>query len=153
MAAQRSPSKDEDLKVVVSLDKIAEELTADTENSQRIRNQIVTLFQELHGTKYAIDSDEVAEVFEIFVGARSIAPKGRLKSCSIGMDGMFYEDNLTQEEIDTFRYVQPGTDWFSEDWNSRSVFDDVFLADPHGTKYAWTAVMMFMLSHYSYLHE
>ena len=43
--------------------------------------------------------------------------------------------------------------WFQEDWSKRKPYEDAFRSDRFGSKYAWTAVMMYMLSHYDYLHE
>jgi len=131
-------------------------LEATTPNALAIRNQISRLFAMLHGSEYLPESDEVAQVFEIFSAALSKADdahNGNFWQCNLTRDGLFYDDNLTQSELDTFRYVAPGNDWYQDDWNARSVFDDAFRADPFGTKYAWTAVMMYMLSHYDYLHE
>lgn len=66
---------------------------------------------------------------------------------------MIYDDFLTQNQLDEFRYVNPGEDWFQEDWSKKKPYEDVFRTDRFGSKYAWTAVMMYMLSHYDYLHE
>ena len=66
---------------------------------------------------------------------------------------MFYDENLSQTELDGFRSLSPNGDWYQEDYEARRVFDDAFRSDPYGSKYAWTAVMMYMLSHYDYLHE
>ena len=66
---------------------------------------------------------------------------------------MIFDDFLTQEQLDEFRYVEPGEDWYRDDWRKKEPYESVFRTDTHGSKYAWTAVMMYMLSHYDYLHE
>ena len=103
-----------------------------------------------------MDSDSVSQVYEIFTAALAKAPEahnGIFYQCQISRDGMFYDDNLSQAELDTFRSLNSNGDWYQDDWEARSVFDDDFRSDPYGSKYAWTAVMMYMLSHYDYLHE
>ena len=98
----------------------------------------------------------MAQVYEIFAAAlakASEAHDGIFYQCVISRDKLIYDDNLSQIELDTFRSVKPGEDWYLDDYDARRVFDDVFRADPYGSKYAWTAVMMYMLSHYDYLHE
>ena len=142
--------------VSLSINENADALSADTPNSRAIKKQIVKLFDQLHGKQYTIKSDSVTQVYEIFTAALAKAPEahsGIFYQCAIWRDGMFYDDNLSQAELDTFRSLNSNGDWYQDDYEARRVFDDVFRSDPYGSKYAWTAVMMYMLSHYDYLHE
>ena len=156
LSGQLAPSKKGYLEVVMSIESNENVLTATTPNASAIRNQISKLFEVLHGTNFAMDSDSVSQVYEIFTAALAKAPEahnGIFYQCQISRDGMFYDDNLSQAELDTFRSLNSNGDWYQDDWEARSVFDDDFRSDPYGSKYAWTAVMMYMLSHYDYLHE
>jgi len=142
--------------VSLSINENTDVLSADTPNSKAIRNQIVELFDQLHGKRYTTSSTNVTQVYEIFNAALMKGPSahsGIFHQCNLWNDGLFYDENLTQKEIATFRTVQPNNDWYSDDWEVRRVFDHEFMADPLYSKYAWTAVMMYMLSHYDYLHE
>jgi hypothetical protein len=142
--------------VSLSINENTDVLSADTPNSRAIRNQIVELFAQLHGKRYTTSSTNVTQVYEIFNAALMKGPSahsGIFYQCSLWKDGLLYDDNLTQKEIATFRTVQPNNDWYSDDWEARRVFEHEFMADPFYSKYAWTAVMMYMLSHYDYLHE
>ena len=140
----------------LSVNEDSDALSADTPNSRAIKKQIIELFDQLHGEKYSTSSPEVTQVYEIYNAALSNGPSahsGTFHQCNLWKDGLFYDDNLTQEEIATFRKVKPGNDWYTEEWESKKVFENVFIADVYYSKYAWTAVMMYMLSHYDYLHE
>ncbi|MBT5949573.1 MAG: DUF1588 domain-containing protein, partial [Betaproteobacteria bacterium] len=142
--------------VSLSINENTDVLSADTPNSKAIRNQIVELFDQLHGKRYTTSSTNVTQVYEIFNAALMKGPSahsGIFHQCNLWNDGLFHDENLTQKEIATFRTVQPNNDWYSDDWEVRRVFDHEFMADPFYSKYAWTAVMMYMLSHYDYLHE
>jgi len=142
--------------VSLSINENTDVLSADTPNSRAIRNQIVELFDQLHGKRYTTSSTNVTQVYEIFNAALMKGPSahsGIFHQCNLWNDGLFHDENLTQKEIATFRTVQPNNDWYSDDWEVRRVFDHEFMADPFYSKYAWTAVMMYMLSHYDYLHE
>ena len=142
--------------VSLSINEDADVLSAETPNSRAIKRQIVKLFDQLHGKQYTIKSDSVIQVYEIFTAALAKAPEahsGIFYQCALWRDGMIYDDNLSQAELDTFRSLNSSGDWYQEDYEARRVFDDAFRSDPYGSKYAWTAVMMYMLSHYDYLHE
>ena len=142
--------------VSLSINENTDVLSADTPNSKAIRNQIVELFDQLHGKRYTTSSTNVTQVYEIFNAALMKGPSahsGIFHQCNLWNDGLFHDENLTQKEIATFRTVQPNNDWYSDDWEARRVFEHEFIADPFYSKYAWTAVMMYMLSHYDYLHE
>ena len=156
VSAQQAPSKQEPVQMAITVETTGNALASSTPNADAIRKQISKLFSVLHGTENTPSSDEVAEVYEIFIAAHSksaSAHNGIFDQCNLWKDGMIYDDFLTQEQLDEFRYVEPGNDWYQEDSEARRVFDDAFRSDPYGSKYAWTAVMMYMLSHYDYLHE
>jgi hypothetical protein len=156
MSGQLAPSREGYLEVVMSIESNENVLTTNSLNAVAIRNQISKLFEVLHGNRFTANSDSVMQVYEIFAAALARAPEahnGIFHQCAIWRDGMFYDDNLSQTELDVFRSLNPNGDWYQEDYQSRRVFDDAFRADHYGSKYAWTAVMMYMLSHYDYLHE
>jgi hypothetical protein len=156
MAAQLAPSRNDYLEAGISISATGSPLTAKTRNIASIRSQIQKLYSSLHGSSHDLYSDAVTQVYEIFVAALSNVDQvhsGTFYQCNIGRDGTFYDDNLTKAEIESFRYTLPGEDWWQENWEIRNVFQNEFRSDLYGTKYAWTAVMMYMLSHYDYLHE
>jgi hypothetical protein len=156
MAAQLAPSRNDYLEAGISISATGSPLTANTRNIASIRSQIQKLYSSLHGSSHDLYSDAVTQVYEIFVAALSNVDQvhsGTFYQCNIGRDGTFYDDNLTKSEVESFRYTLPGEDWWQENWEIRNVFQNEFRSDLYGTKYAWTAVMMYMLSHYDYLHE
>jgi hypothetical protein len=156
MSAQIAPSDNKYVEAAISIGAKGDPLTSQTPNATKIREQIQHLYSSLHGTSHAIDSEAITQAYEIFVSALvnvNKAHNGTFYSCSLYKDGTFYDDNLTQEEIATFRYINPGEDWYQESWDDKRPFEYAFLQDPYGSKYAWTAVLMYMLSHYDYLHE
>ncbi len=156
LSGQIAPSREGYLEVAMSIESNENVLTTTTPNATAIRNQISRLFDVLHGANFGVNSESVTQVYEIFAAALSKASEahnGMFYQCVLYRDGLIYDDNLSQSELDTFRYVNPGEDWYQENWDAKKVFEDAFRADPYGSKYAWTAVMMYMLSHYDYLHE
>ena len=46
-----------------------------------------------------------------------------------------------------------GQNWYNYDWDILGPLQQRITADSLSSKYAWTAVMMYMLSHYDYVHE
>jgi len=156
LSGQLAPSREGYVEVVMSIESNENVLTTTAPNATAIRNQIGKLFDVLHGSNFGPNSESVTQVYEIFAAALSSvseAHNGVFYQCIFHRDGLFYDDNLSQSELDTFRYVNEGEDWYQENWDAKRVFEDAFRLDPYGSKYAWTAVMMYMLSHYDYLHE
>ena len=156
MSAQQAPSKQDPVQAAILVEGLGSALESSTPNAVAIKNQISKLFDILHGSDNSPSSNKVAEVYEIFVAAHSrssSAHNGIFYQCGLWKDGMIFDDFLTQEQLDEFRYVEPGEDWYRDDWRKREPYESVFRTDTHGSKYAWTAVMMYMLSHYDYLHE
>ena len=156
LSGQLAPSKKGYIEVAISIESNENVLTTTNPNATAIRNQISKLFDVLHGSNFGVNSEAVTQVYEIFTSALAKAHEahnGIFYQCGIYQDGMFYDDNLSQAELDTFRSITSNGDWYQEDYEARKVFDELFMSDPYGSKYAWTAVMMYMLSHYDYLHE
>jgi len=156
MSAQQAPSKQDPVQAAILVEGLGSALESSTPNAVAIKNQISKLFDILHGSDNSPSSNKVAEVYEIFVAAHSrssSAHNGIFYQCGLWKDGMIFDDFLTQEQLDEFRYVEPGEDWYRDDWRKKEPYESVFRTDTHGSKYAWTAVMMYMLSHYDYLHE
>ncbi|MDF1766779.1 MAG: hypothetical protein P1V29_10380, partial [Gammaproteobacteria bacterium] len=159
MASRLMPSKPDLLKLRLSVKTDADIFAASTTNTQLIKQQISHLFQKLHGTPREIDSEEVQTVFEIYATAlvskqASAGSDWEFENCSTWRDGYFYEDLLTPEQLAAVRFPDPiYNDSYDYDWDALNPIIREIVGDPLHTKYAWTAVMMYMLSHYDYLHE
>ena len=69
MAAQLMPSRPDLLELAVAVKTQQPILSSNTKNAQLIKRQISALFEKLHGTRLAVDSDEVTQVYEIFAAA------------------------------------------------------------------------------------
>jgi hypothetical protein len=158
MSSELAPKREGYLEILLNVSSTENILTANTPNANTIREQISNLFYNLHGTVRAPNSDEVAEVYELFAAAlvareQSDNSEWRFENCSTWRDGYFIQDVLSPEEIATFRTVEPGKDWYQDDWQVLGPLLREFTSDSLSTKYAWTAVMIYMLTHYDYLHE
>jgi hypothetical protein len=158
MSAELAPKREGYLEILLNVGSTENILTANTPNVAMIREQVSALFFTLHGTIRAPDSAEVARVYEIFALAllakqQSDGSDWKFENCSIGRDGNFIQDLLSPEVIATFRTIEPGKDWYRDDWQVLGPLLQNFTNDSFSTKYAWTAVMMYMLTHYDYLHE
>ena len=159
LASRLMPSKPAPLEILLSVKTNTDILKSDTKNSRLIRQQIVHLFDKLHGTKRALDSDEVQTAFEIYAAALVTEQEAdgsdwEFENCAVWRDGYFFEDLLTPEQLAAARTINPiHKNWYDWDWKITGPIQRELLSDPLSTKYAWTAVMMYMLSHYDYLHE
>ena len=158
LAGRLMPSKPEFLELAFAVKTKAPILSLSTPNAQLIKKQISQLYEKLHGTLRAPDSDEVAQVYEIFAAALLAEQEGdgsdwEFENCQVWNDGYYDWDLLSKEEVESYKSVPPGGDWYQDDWRIKGQLLHKFTQDPIGTKYAWTAVMMYMLSHYDYLHE
>lgn len=157
ISAQLAPIKGGYAEVRINIAQATDVLSATTPNAAAIRQQIVVLYDKLHGTEVKIDSDEVTQVYEIFAAALGVgatAHNGTFYNCNVGRDGLFDVEHYTKEQLASFRSVNPGQNWYQIDWSIKSPLQNTqFLVDSYRTKYAWTAVMMYMLSHYNYIHE
>lgn len=158
MSAEVAPSQDEysEARIIISSNQSI--LTANTENAARIRKQISLLYDKLHGKDYAPDSDQVDTAYEVFTAAiladeaNTNGSAWEFENCAIWRDGFFYEDIFSAEQVASFRTVGEHG-WWQDDWDILGSLLRDITADDYGSKYAWTAVMMYMLSHYDYLHE
>ena len=158
MAAQLMPSRPDLLEIAVAVKTQQPILSSNTKNAQLIKRQISALFEKLHGTRLAVDSDEVTQVYEIFAAALTAEQEGdgsewEFENCNIWNDGYFDWDLLSKEQVESYKSPAPNGNHYEDDWNIKGQLLRPFTQDPLGTKYAWTAVMMYMLSHYDYLHE
>ncbi len=156
VSAQQAPSLGEPVQASVLIEEAADPLRATNQSATALRRQISSLYRDLHGSSHSPESDAVTKVFEIFVAARQASADtydGTYWGCTLWNDGLIMDELLSEEELATFRYVEPGTNWFQDDWEKRGPFENALRSDPYHNKYAWTAVMMYMLSHYDYLHE
>jgi len=158
MAAQLMPSRPDFLELAVAVKAQQPILSSNTKNAQLIKKQISELFAKLHGRRLEPDSDEVTQVYEIFAAALVAEQEGdgsdwEFENCNIWNDGYFDWDLLSKEQVDSYKSPSPNGNHYEEDWSIKGQLLRPFTQDPLGTKYAWTAVMMYMLSHYDYLHE
>ena len=133
-------------------------LKATTKNATAIKDQISILFERLHGTIKEANSEQVMQVYEIFAAAltadqESDGSEWEFKNCDSHRDGLFNEEIYTAEELASFRTTVPGQNRYDYDWDVLGPLRQRVTADPLSSKYAWTAVMMYMLSHYDYVHE
>jgi hypothetical protein len=152
MSSELGPSAEGYLEIALVMKANGNMLTANTKNVTAIKEQISILFEKLHGTVRAKDSEQVLQVYEIFAAALTVDDSGwRFEECKLYRDGLFYDDMLSSEEISSFR--TEGIYAYNVDWNKRNLLEKPLITDPLRAKYAWTAVMMYMLSHYDYLHE
>jgi hypothetical protein len=158
MAAQLMPSRPDFLELAVAVKTQQPILSSNTKNAQLIKRQISELFAKLHGRRLAADSDELTQVYEIFAAALVAEQEGdgsdwEFENCNTWNDGYFDWDLLSKEQVESYKSPSPNGDWYEEDWSIKNQLLRPFMQDPLGIKYAWTAVMMYMLSHYDYLHE
>jgi hypothetical protein len=158
LAGRLMPSKPDFLELAFAVKTSGTLLSLNTPNAQLIKKQISELYEKLHGTRRALDSDEVIQVYEIFAAALTAEQESdgsdwEFENCSTWKDGYFDWDLLSKEEVESYKSVPPGANWYQDDRNIKGQLLREFTQDPIGTKYAWTAVMMYMLSHYDYLHE
>ena len=158
LSAELAPSLEGSVEVQLSVEANSEILTTTTKNAAAIKNQISILFERLHGTSRAADSEQVMQVYEIFAAALVADQESDdvvwgFENCRIDRDGFFYEENFTVEEVASFAITVPGQNHYSYDWDVLGPLQRRFKSDPLSSKYAWTAVMMYMLSHYDYVHE
>ena len=158
LSAELAPSLEGSVEVQLSVEANSEILTTTTKNAAAIKNQISMLFERLHGTSEAADSEQVMQVYEIFAAALVADQESDdvvwgFENCRIDRDGFFYEENFTLEEVASFAITVPGQNHYSYDWDVLGPLQRRFKFDPLSSKYAWTAVMMYMLSHYDYVHE
>ena len=158
MAAQLMPSRPDLIELIFAVKTQQPILSSSTKNAQLIKNQISELYEKLHGTQRTPDSEEVAQVFEIFAAALVVEQEKEgsdweFQNCNIWRDGYLDWDLLSKKEIESYKSEDPEYDRYHDDWNIKGELLRPYTQDPIGTKYAWTAVMMYMLSHYDYLHE
>jgi hypothetical protein len=129
-----------------------------TLNSVKIKNQISGLFEKMHGSNRSTSSEEVSQVYEIFLASLISASEKtgldwRFENCDLSIDGLFLDDHLEPDVIETFRTRAPNNLYFLTNWEAWGPIRETFIQDPFGTKYAWTVVMIYMMTHYDYLHE
>ena len=158
LSAELAPSREGYVEVALAIQAQGDILKAVTKNTLAIKEQISILFEKLHGTVVEARSEKVMQVYEIFTAALTVAQEldgseWRFEDCKTWNDGYFDWDLLTKEEIESYKSVSTEGDWYEDDWSIKGSLLEPFVRDPLGTKYAWTAVMMYMLSHYDYLHE
>ena len=158
LSAELAPSRAGYVEVQLAMQAKGNILQATTTNAAAIKEQISMLFERLHGTIKGANSEQVMQVYEIYAAALTAEQESdgsgwEFENCDLNRDGFFYEENFTAEEVESFRITVPGQNWYNYDWDILGPLQQRITADPLSSKYAWTAVMMYMLSHYDYVHE
>jgi hypothetical protein len=158
MSSKLAPSQNDYLELLISISADEDIFSASTVSASKIRQQISFLFEQLHGATHKTSSDQITLVYEIFATAllntrNSLGQGWQFGNCALIRDGFFYQENLTAQEVLTFRTINADDDSYIYDWGARQQYHKAFTSDSLGSKYAWTAVMLYMLSHYDYLHE
>jgi len=158
LSAELAPSRAGYVEVQLAMQAKGNILQATTTNAVAIKEQISMLFERLHGTIKGANSEQVMQVYEIYAAALTAEQESdgsgwEFENCDLNRDGFFYEENFTAEEVGSFRITVPGQNWYNYDWDILGPLQQRITADPLSSKYAWTAVMMYMLSHYDYVHE
>ena len=157
LSAELAPSLEGYVEVQLAIQAQGDILKATTKNATAIKEQISILFERLHGTINEANSEQVMQVYEIFAAALTADQESDewwgFENCAVYEDGLFDEEIYTAEELASFRTVTSGQDQYNVDWDIKGPLQLRITADPLSSKYAWTAVMMYMLSHYDYVHE
>jgi len=158
LSAELAPSLEGYVEVQLAIQAKGDILKATTKTATAIKEQISMLFERLHGTIKAANSEQVMQVYEIYAAALTAEQESdgsgwEFENCDLYHDGFFYEENFTAEEVASFRITDSGQNWYDYDWDALGPLTQRITADPLSSKYAWTAVMMYMLSHYDYVHE
>ena len=103
MAAQLMPSRPDLIELIFAVKTQQPILSSSTKNAQLIKNQISELYEKLHGTQRTPDSEEVAQVFEIFAAALVVEQEKEgsdweFQNCNIWRDGYLDWDLLSKKE-------------------------------------------------------
>ncbi len=156
LAAQQAPSREQPVQASIEVLSSEEILTAQTGNALLIKQQIIDLFTKLHGKQYAIDSTQVQQTYSLYVTALASAlqsSNNNINNCNVWVDGHFFSDLLTPEQLEVARYPSPNGNHYEIDWDYVSEMTNQITTDNTGAKRAWIAVIAYLLSHYDYLHE
>ena len=156
LAAQQAPSKPDKVQARIEVVSTENILTSQNPNALLLRQQIVDLFEKLHGKYYAIDSRQVQQTFALFAAALSIAQQSAnsdIGTCPTWTDGNFYVDLLTPEQLARARTPSTKGNYYELDWSYVSGLTSKHMQDSAGVKRAWMAVIAYLLGHYDYLHE
>jgi len=158
VSAELAPREGGFVEISLTLSSQEDILLASTKNAAKIRAQISILFDKLHGTQRPANSHEVTKVYELFAAAllvqrESDRSEWDFERCDILSDGYFLKDVLTPEQLAEVRFPLEEFDRYSIAWEVLGPIQNELLLDPLSSKYAWTVVMVYMLTHYDYLHE
>ena len=156
LAARQAPSKEEPVQASIEVLSSENILYAQTSNALLIKRQIIDLFAKLHGKPYAIDSTQIQQTYSLFATALTSAVQSsssNINNCNIWIDGDFFPDLLTPEELAIARIPSPNGNYYEIDRDVVSDMTNQITSDSTGAKRAWVAVIAYLLSHYDYLHE
>ena len=124
--------------------------------SRQIRQYIVDLVDRFHGNLFSIDDDEIVRIFNIFVEAYLTTKEENLNNlsreqfCWVGIDHNFPE----LLGLDPYGYATRDDNGFLRlDWQKyEAEISDVYIDDTF-TKRAWQFVLIYLMTHYNYIHE
>jgi hypothetical protein len=157
LAAQQAPSKEQPTQATIEVLSSEDIMDAQTNNVLLIKQQIVDLFTKLHGKPYAIDSQQVQQTYSLFASALAMVDQSsssHIYNCNPwSLDGHFFSDLLTPEELEAVRSPSPNGNYYEMNWESVEFNSHEITRDSTGVKRAWVAVIAYLLSHYDYLHE
>ncbi len=156
LAAQQAPSRPERVQALIEVLSTEDILSAQTVSARLIKQQIIDLFTKLHGTTVAIDAKQVQQTYALFAAALTKTGQSSgttINNCQTWIDGNFYTDLLTAEQLKIARTPSTKGNYYELDWNYVNKLTGHLMIDSAGAKRAWIAVIAYMLSHYDYLHE
>ncbi len=156
LSAQQAPSQKDPVRASIEVLSTQDILSATTANAQLIKQQIVDLIYRFHGRTVAIDSEEVQEVYSLFVvGMETARLSGRthFDVCHWWVDGNYLTDIFTPEQVSTFRRPHSEYDLWWDDWDILGPLMHPINSDITGAKRGWVAVITYLLTHYDYVHE
>ncbi len=157
-----------DVEVIMWADQAGDELAkvwivvgSDAERSagsRAIKDELVELYERLHGVRVVVDSPEVKSAYDLFVDAWDRKRKSgnhflwneQDLACDWPRDHYFFDgiaDHLWLDEVDE---DGKALGW---DWDRVSEFlEDTDFSDPSGVARTWVVVLAYLLMDYRYLY-
>lgn len=151
-----APIKGGRIEIEMSIEEDRENLTAkQNKNVILIKNQIVELYNKMHGKTYSITHAKVETAYNIYLAALQDYlqdPSTHFWQCNSWNDGLMLSDFWTDEELSEARPLNENGDGWIINWDKIAQFNN-FAEDRYGAKRVWTAVMAYLISSFDYFHE
>lgn len=134
----------------------AQPFSLTTTESKKIRAHIVGLVERFHGNYYNVEDDEIIRIFNIFVEVFLSTKEEELyylntnQSCWPWVADNEYPQLLG---FDPYDYSILNNNWLSHDWEKFSDEVPGLWQDKKFTKRAWQYVLIYLMTHYNYIHE